>query len=79
MNQLGITSWVDMMNLRLQYCCAYGRQKPIEDRVGCGAPEIITGRSFGRGLHSRGGFCMLSVSRKKPFYRRIARTWGSKF
>ena len=27
MNQLGITSRVDMMNLRVQ-CCPHGRQKP---------------------------------------------------
>jgi len=39
MNQLGITSRVDMMNLRLQ-CCTYGRQKPEKKRVGCGAPEF---------------------------------------
>ena len=39
MNQLGITSRVDMMNLRLQ-CCTYGRQKPEKNRVGCGAPEF---------------------------------------
>jgi len=32
MNQLGITSRVDMMNLRLK-CCIYGRQKPEKKNV----------------------------------------------
>ena len=39
MNQLAITSRVDMMNLRLE-CCTYGRQRPEKNRVGCGAPEF---------------------------------------
>ena len=39
MNQLGITSRLDMMNLCLQ-CCTYGRQKPEKNCVGCSSPGI---------------------------------------
>ena len=69
MNQLGITSRADMMNLRLQ-CCTYGRQKPENNRVGCGAPEFDIPKSVLED-HLEEGFtieeisCMLSVSDRK--------------
>ena len=74
MNQLGITSRVDMMNLRLE-CSTYGRQKPEKQRVGCGAPEFDIPKSVLEG-HLEEGFTiqqissMLSVS-ERTIYRRM--------
>ena len=76
MNQLGITSRVDMMNLRFQ-CCTYGREKPEKNRVGCGAPEFDIPKSVLED-HLEEGFtikeisCMLSVS-ERTIYRRMER------
>jgi len=75
-NQLGITSRVDMMNLRLK-CCIYGRQKPEKKRVGCGAPEFDIPKSI-LVDHLEEDFtieeisCMLSVS-ERTIYRRMER------
>ena len=76
MNQLGITSKVDMMKLRLE-CCTYGRHKPPKKRLECGAPEFDIPKSVLEG-HLEEGFTieqissMLSVS-ERTVYRRMER------
>lgn len=60
MNKLGITSRVDMMNLRLQ-CCTYGRQKPEKKRVGCDAPEFDIPKSV-LVDHLEQGFTIVEIS-----------------
>ena len=73
MNQLGITSRVDMMNLRLE-CTTYGLQKPEKKHVVCGAPQFDIPKSVLEG-HLEEGFTieqissMLSVSERTIYHR----------